>query len=304
MATESFVQQFKPKEPSAVAQAAREISCGTIAGFFGKFVDFPFDTVKVRLQAEPCPYKGTIDCIRRVALEEGFWGFYSGIASPCIGSAFENAAAFMMFGQCSKLLMNHFGPTEEGAMKPLWIVSSAGAFSGIGTGTVLTPVEFVKGRVQVNPKKYPSVPSAVKTVLKEEGAKALYNGYSATLAREVPGNAMWFLTYELALRNLFIPMGKTRDDAPWYAFPCSGAVGGVFYWGTFYPTDVIKTRMQTDPTYASLSLPAAFRRVYKEGGVGALYLGIGITLARAAPANATIFGLYEAANRNLPAFNF
>lgn len=294
------------KPTSKFGEALREIACGTFAGFNGKFVDYPFDTVKTRMQAQNCPYKSTTECIRLIARNEGFWGFYAGIASPCLGSAFENAAAFMLYGRASSTLMERFRPDllDSNAMKPLWIVSAAGAVSGMGTATVLTPVEFVKGRVQVNPAKYPSVPACVRTVLREEGAGALYAGYSATLAREIPGNMMWFLTFELALRNLFIPHGGARSDAPWYAFPCSGAVGGVFYWGTFFPADVAKTKMQTDPHFATLSLPAALRTIYRQGGLGALYAGIGITLVRAAPANAAIFGLYETANRNLPHFNF
>lgn len=282
--------------------SVREITCGTIAGAIGKWVDYPFDTIKTRLQDPNSTYKGTIDCISKTARLEGFWGFYGGIMSPMIGAAFENAAAFLMYGRASAFLLDSFYAAEhknKGFEKPLWVVAAAGAFSGLGTGTVLTPVELIKARVQVNPKKYPSVPVAFKTTVSEEGPTAMFKGLQATLVREVPGNACWFLFYELTLRNVFIPTGKTRDDAPWYAFPISGGVGGIFYWSALFPADVVKTKMQVDDKFAKMGFIDTFKHISKTGGVKALYSGIGITLCRAPPANATIFGIYEMVDKKL-----
>ena len=48
-----------------------------MAGIAGKIVEYPFDTIKVRLQCQPLnAVKGPIDCIRQGLQEEGFRGLY------------------------------------------------------------------------------------------------------------------------------------------------------------------------------------------------------------------------------------
>ena len=42
----------------------------------GKLIEFPFDTVKVLLQADPGRYEGGVDCARRIMSARGVWGFY------------------------------------------------------------------------------------------------------------------------------------------------------------------------------------------------------------------------------------
>lgn len=46
----------------------------------GKFIEFPFDTVKVRLQTQPLDhpiFKGPFDCFRQTIRNEGFLGLYN-----------------------------------------------------------------------------------------------------------------------------------------------------------------------------------------------------------------------------------
>jgi solute carrier family 25 carnitine/acylcarnitine transporter 20/29 len=162
---------------------------------------------------------------------------------------------------------------------------------------VLTPVELLKVRVQNQkagePRKYSGVFDCGVKTIKSEGIRALYNGLSATLMREVPGNACWFGMYE-ASKALFVPVGGTKADVPWYAAPISGGIGGFFYWSVCFPADVVKTRMQTSPHFLALGLRRGLVAVYQEGGIRALYSGYGITCCRAFPANATVFSVYEA----------
>jgi hypothetical protein len=285
-----------------MSDAAGEFVCGTAGGIIGKVVDFPFDTVKVRMQQTDCKYKGTIECITSTARNEGVRGFYAGIGAPMSGAAFENAFAFAAYGRASSFYRAQCG-LGDAAPLPLTGVAFSGAISGFATATVLTPVELLKCRVQTQPYDAAGKPTLYKGVfdcgmqtVKKEGAKALYNGHLATLLREVPGNAAWFGFYELTLKA-FTPAGGTKDDCAWYAFPLSGGVGGFFYWTIFYPADTVKTRMQTDPAYLKMGVFRGMGAMYRVGGVAALYRGYGITVARAFPANGTIFGVYEASMR-------
>jgi ornithine carrier protein len=45
-----------------------------MGGFIGKLVEFPFDTIKVRLQTQPLDqirYKNAWDCVRKMVCNEG-----------------------------------------------------------------------------------------------------------------------------------------------------------------------------------------------------------------------------------------
>lgn len=259
----------------------------------------------------------TFRTIINIAKTEGFWGFYGGVMSPLIGSGFVTASGFLTYGRTSAFLMDQFHHDQEeeeeqqhqqyqnnkkNLERPLWIVAASGATAGIVVSGILTPVELIKSRVQVNPTKYSSVPAAFKTTISEEGPTAIFKGLQATLLREIPGSASWFLFYEIALRNLFTPNGKTREDAPWYGFLCSGAIGGLAYWSAMYPIDVVKTKMQVDNHFNKMGFVRTMSQTWKAGGVKALYSGIGITLCRAPIANAAIFGAYELMDYKLKQF--
>ena len=51
-----------------------------ISGTVGKIIEYPFDTVKTRLQVQPLngevAFNGPIECFRHGFKEEGFRGFY------------------------------------------------------------------------------------------------------------------------------------------------------------------------------------------------------------------------------------
>ena len=64
----------------------------------GKYIEYPFDTVKVRLQSQPdhlpLQYKGPLDCFRQSIRADGFLGLYRGISAPLVGAALENSSLF------------------------------------------------------------------------------------------------------------------------------------------------------------------------------------------------------------------
>ena len=214
---------------------------------------------------------------------------------------------------------------------PLGAVLVSGAMAGIATATVLTPIELVKLRMQREqqlsmaanrPPRFNttfqcikhllcsfSVPGSHRGIFQTVrsticGAGVLFNGYSATLCREVPGLACWFGLYEFTLRTCFspqvTPLPATSaivavNSMPWYSYPIAGSVAGLGYWSVLYPADTVKTRMQLDSAYQRLGLWQSLRRVYllDNGGMRALYRGYGVTAVHAVMANATIFTTYE-----------
>jgi hypothetical protein len=284
---------------------------GTMGGVAGKYVEYPFDTVKVRLQTSVVgTFDGPVDCIKRIYAQDGFQGFYRGISAPVVGAAFENACLFSAFGQMKRMLTG----TDKVELMTISEVIVAGGGAGLLVANVLTPVELLKCKMQVqtninvntitgtgggassNPSSviYRSPWHCATEIFKTEGLRGLFKGYNSTIMREVPGNMAWFGAYETAVRAM-TPAGHTRDQVPLYMNALSGGIGGVFYWLSMFPIDTIKSRQQSGLGLGNSngSFSSTFKIIFKEAGVRGLYAGLGITLSRAIPSNAVIFTAYE-----------
>lgn len=78
----------------------------------------------------------------------------------------------------------------------------------------------------------------------------------------------------------------------------AGGGAGMLYWLLTYPTDVIKSAMQSDDSDKSKrkykNIPDCATKLYKnEGGVGRFFRGFAPCLMRSVPANATMLLVME-----------
>eukprot|EP01100_Stratorugosa_tubuloviscum_P011764 TRINITY_DN5336_c0_g2_i1.p1 TRINITY_DN5336_c0_g2~~TRINITY_DN5336_c0_g2_i1.p1 ORF type:complete len:321 (+),score=119.37 TRINITY_DN5336_c0_g2_i1:115-1077(+) len=308
-------------QSSNATQGIRDLVSGMTAGMVGKIVEFPFDTVKVRLQTQVPQagnfyYNGPIDCFVKIFRDEGIKGYYKGMTTPLLGAMAENAVLFTINGQ-----MQTFLKGKSNRKLHIYEHFFCGAVAGLFVSFVLTPVELVKCRLQIQqginsgPARYSGPIDVVKQTIKEAGFFGMFKGHSATLFREIIGNAVWFGCYESTCHAM-IPEGKTKDSLQAYQLICAGALSGCVYWGIPYPTDVIKSKMQTvnqqqvleirnilgitsTSKSMELSFSDVFRFIIKTQGFKGLYKGLAVTLCRAVPANAAIFYVYELVSRNL-----
>jgi mitochondrial ornithine carrier protein len=96
MAAETLSDQGK--------EALKDIAFGSAAGIVGKFIEYPFDTVKVRLQSQPdhlpLQYKGPLDCFQKSWQQDGAVGLYRGISAPLVGAAVETSSLFFSVRTC------------------------------------------------------------------------------------------------------------------------------------------------------------------------------------------------------------
>ena len=297
-------------------------------GFAGKLLDYPFDTVKVLLQTQnvtssvapasetgvgetvaavgaktlttkrqqpkPMVYNGAIHCLRHTINTKGFMSLYKGISSPLLGSMAENAVLFLTYNEIKRRM----GETPQHELTLLQL-ATAGAGAGAFVPFVLTPVELIKCRLQVQNSAaagfvtYKGPIDCLIHTVKEEGfARGLYRGNVSTLLREIPGNFCWYGVYE-GVCKFMIPDGGTKADLGPSAHLLGGAMAGVAYWTAFYPADTVKSHIQTNPLHADQNFIQTFNYVYRTEGLRGLYRGWGITAARAAPAHAAIFAVYE-----------
>ncbi|KGO67511.1 Transcription factor, fungi [Penicillium italicum] len=259
-ATEHAITTSEPMElpslpPNQGLEALKDIIFGSSAGMAGKLIEYPFDTVKVRLQSQPehlpLRYAGPLDCFRQSLRADGFRGLYRGISAPMAGAAVETSCLFFSYRLIQDALRATVYPGVEHL--PFFALIASGALSGSVTSLVLTPIELVKCRMQVPAESTglrPAGPMAIVAgIFRHEGLAGYWRGQTGTLIRETGGSAAWFGGYE-GVSSLFRKYNKsnpqlTSDSLPIHQQIIAGATAGISYNFLFYPADTIKSRMQT-----------------------------------------------------------
>lgn len=129
--------------------AIKDITYGSLAGMVGKFIEYPFDTVKVRLQTQN-HFKGPLDCFAQGLKSDGITGLYRGIAPPLVGAAAENAGLFFSYTISQNVLRKSFYPSYDSEQKlPMPALVTCGAIAGASCSLILTPIELIKCKMQV-----------------------------------------------------------------------------------------------------------------------------------------------------------
>ncbi|KAI1005506.1 Amino-acid transporter [Podosphaera aphanis] len=302
--------------------AVEDVLFGSVAGVSGKYIEYPFDTIKVRLQAQPdhlpLRYTGPLDCFRQSISSTsrgsiyGILSLYRGISAPLAGAALENASLFF-WERTAREGLWHLGLYTHDQKPPLTTLWITGAISGAATSLVLTPIELVKCKIQV-PQDAGAVLTPIKVVKenwKHHGLKGFWKGQLGTLIRETGGCASWFGSKE-SVSSLFYRLNQspksllykpTFNDTmplPLYQQIIAGATGGMSYNLICFPADTIKSRLQTSGIGESEKhFWEEGRKVWKQYGLKGLYRGCGITVLRSAPSSAFIFCIFDGLKHNL-----
>lgn len=282
-----------------------EITFGAVSGMVGKLVEFPFDTIKVRLQSNNSHPTSTMMMISRTFHNEGVLGFYKGLKAPLLGACLENAVLFSSYNFATSTLQ-HYDPGLS-----MWSKCVSGGFAGFMASFILTPVELVKCQLQVanmaTKLAFHTYSSVIRDTLKRKGVAGLWNGLGSTMVREVVGTLIWFGTYEYTneyFETAKYPFIKNKDLQLLF----SGAMAGALFNFSMFPVDTIKSNIQTHDILSGTSgkhhhIATDFwkemrKLCLRRGGVMNLYNGLGITMIRCIPANALIFYTYELLKRN------
>ncbi|KAI1660061.1 mitochondrial carrier [Daldinia decipiens] len=310
---------------SAVLEAVQDIVYGSTAGIVGKYIEYPFDTVKVRLQSQPdhlpLRYTGPLDCFRQSIKADGFLGLYRGISAPLFGAAAETSSLFF-FERIGREVVYASGYFSRDRVLPLSALWFTGAFAGAFTSFVLTPIELVKCKIQVpattstdgaTPRP-PRIMSVVRDVYKHEGIKGFWHGQMGTFLRESGGCAAWFGSKETTTKMFYLLNEQSAtsqaekdilatEALPLWQQAVAGASAGMSYNFLFFPADTVKSRMQTAPVGRSTQ-PKTFwqegKALWNQHGLRGLYRGCGITVLRSAPSSAFIFIVFDGLKRYLP----
>ncbi|KAJ2661625.1 Mitochondrial carrier protein ymc2 [Coemansia sp. RSA 1200] len=289
-------------------RAVKDCVAGSVGGIAQVFAGQPFDTVKVRLQAQPDLYSGTMDAVRKTIRNDGFSGFYKGTTTPLVGVGLCVSIQFLVV-EHMKRTFAQINNTPKGQSPVLSApqLYMAGAAAGVANSVVSGPVEHIRVRLQVQTAgasaQYSGPLDCIKQIYCGAGISGIYKGQIPTIIREFNGYGMYFLAYEALVQRKMAESGLARSELSSGLVCLYGAAAGFAMWLTSYPIDVVKSKLQTDEFSAesrkySGSIDCV-RKIMKQEGVGGFFRGITPCILRAAPANAATFVGFEMAMRVL-----
>ncbi|RLN69528.1 hypothetical protein BBJ28_00023529 [Nothophytophthora sp. Chile5] len=261
-----------------------DFAAGVVGGCSGIVVGQPFDTTS------------NLRLLYLLQLQhEGVRGFFKGMTSPLVGSAWTNAIMFATYERSLQLI-------DSTPQTPtLQSVFYAGTIGGFCQTVALTPAELIKCRLQVQDghesTRYRGPWDCVKHIYQRNGLRGLFLGYTCTLWREVPSFAFYFSMYEYTKRKMM-----AHGINPHTSMLTAGGLAGVGSWIIAYPMDVLKSSIQTLPVDhrpGEHKMAYQARRLYRLGGLRIFVNGLETAVVRAFPVNAVTFYCYEKTSESL-----
>jgi len=187
----------------------------------------------------------------------------------------------------------------------------AGAGSGILNKTCIAPLERIKILYQVQgmrsdvPLKYGSLFQTFQTIVKEEGALALWKGNGTNCLRIVPNYACKF-TFNDVFKDLVRGQQGPGPKRPldFYEMMLAGTGAGLVQVVITYPLELVRTRLSLAEALSRgvkyNGIIDCFRRTVRNEGFPGLYKGIGPTIVSGAPYTGLQMSTYETFKRLFP----
>ncbi|KAK1363526.1 Folate transporter 1, chloroplastic [Heracleum sosnowskyi] len=282
---------------------------GSAAGMVTVSFSHPLDVVRTRFQVNDGrisnlpTYKHTPHALFNIARTEGFRGLYAGFYPAVLGSTVSWGLYFYFY---SKAKQRYLGSREE--LTPGLHLASA-AEAGALVCLCTNPIWLVKTRLQLqtpqqHTQPYSGFHGAIRTILKEEGWRALYKGLVPGLFLQVTHGAIQFTAYE-ELRKAFVNYrsedGETNmssdnllSSVDYATLGASSKLAAVL---VTYPSQVMRARLQQRPNIDGVPRYADSWHVIKETarfeGFRGFYKGITANLLKNVPAASLTFIVYE-----------
>ncbi|VDM27659.1 unnamed protein product [Toxocara canis] len=202
-----WLQQVSPDEEMTFIQ---NFNSGALAGVFTTVIMVPGERIKCLLQVQQSGnqaagtphYDGPLDVVRKLYKQGGIRSIYRGTAATLLRDIPASGAYLSTYEYLKKVFS---GGASEKKLTPVATLI-AGGFAGIANWAVCIPADVMKSRLQTAPEgKYPDgIRGVFREIMREEGPRALFKGFTPVMLRAFPANAACFFGFELALRAFLI----------------------------------------------------------------------------------------------------
>jgi len=156
------------------------------------------------------PYGGTLDCLRRIAAEEGLRGLYSGLG-PSLAGICHVMIQFPAYEAAKAALAERQGLPPDALGTGSLVAASS--LSKMAASLVTYPHEVVRARMHVEGSgPFAGGRRICAAVWAEAGAAGFYRGCLANLVRTIPAAAITFTSFELLTRTLHAAVARAEEE--------------------------------------------------------------------------------------------
>ncbi|KAJ3274811.1 ERAD-associated protein [Terramyces sp. JEL0728] len=217
-------------------------------------------------------YTSTHECIQKTIRNEGYLGFYRGVAPILVSVSVSRSISFSIYVESKKYFTKAFKNTAK--FQSLMLSSLISG--GITGGTVAifsAPIEFIKVQRQLEGSQIrKNTFEWARFIYKNHGVFGFYKGFPLHFLRDIFGTGCYFSIYEafkFASRQFL-------DPGPMVHL-LGGGVAGTLSWIVLFPIDLCKSVIQKEALkpHPQFSSVFAFIKVrYTHEGIYGFYRGI------------------------------
>lgn len=248
-----------------------------------------------------------IQAARTLWRQGGFRAFYVGNGLNVMKVFPESAIKFGSFEAAKRFFCNVEGVSDP---KKLSKVSTyiSGGMGGVVAQLAVYPIDTLKFRLQCSNldsslKGNALLIDTAKKIYQSNGIRGFYRGWFVGVSGIFPYAALDLGTFT-TIKNLLVKRqskktGQPEDEVnlPNIEVLTLGALSGSFGATMVYPINLLRTRLQTQGTYAHPHTYTGFTDVLKQTlareGVPGLFKGLVPNLAKVAPAVSISYFVYE-----------
>ncbi|CAD5232458.1 unnamed protein product [Bursaphelenchus xylophilus] len=250
-----------------------ELLAGGLGGSAGILIGYPMDTIKANVQTgNKLLWKDVKNNVRSL---------YRGMAVPLASAFFLNALMFAGYEGALRL-MGHKNKDEVSTME-IVLASTVGTLAQLGPAI---PIETVKTRLQVVYQNTVGPVRCIKDTLKTTGIQGLYSGGKVMAFRDLIGYSFYIPVYEEVKRLIEREIKTSEVNKQMLA----GGIAGSLAWLAICPLEVVKNWAQCNQEMTNTEI---ITRIWQKNGILGFFKGGAILAARAFPANAVTFLVYE-----------
>ena len=252
----------------------------------------PLDLVKMKMQMDSLAARSLFQTTADILRSGGILSFYKGSAINFVGGALIASYRWGIY----KDLTTRKRETDSWMHGWFGKVFLTSLVIGGSLSFLTSPVDHA--RIKVNTPQFAGMYSgsfdAVGKIYRSAGLRGLYRGFNFTFTRDVLFYVVFLSLFD-RLTSFFSERGWGSLSISW-----SSVIVSQLAWIASYPTDTLKTILQSDCLKAPKWTTASYLRfIWKRGRIFSLYNGISSVLLRSAPSNFIFFSVWDFSFRKI-----
>jgi len=277
-----------------ITSFAIDFLMGGVSAAVSKTAAAPIERVKLLIQNQDEmiksgrlsePYKGIIDCSRRVVSEEGFLAFWRGNTANVIRYFPTQALNFAFKDQFKRMF--GFNKNKDGYWK--WFAGNLASGGAAGACSLLFvySLDYARTRLANDNKsakkggsrQFNGLIDVYKKTLQTDGIAGLYRGFSISCVGIIVYRGLYFGLYD-SLKPVVLIGSLANNFLASFLLGWSITIGAGL---ASYPIDTIRRRMMmtSGESVKYKSSMHAGAEIIKKEGVSSLFKGAGANILRA-----------------------